>query len=173
MSHQVFVDKMLSELSTPMVFLKESSFVFASNGRRWHWCLCSRGALTASLFARSKQEHPTPNKNTLPKQRHPTQTTTTLKRGHPAQTRTSCRNKDTPHERGHPARTRTPCPNKDTLLKRQPRPNEDIPPKPGHPAETRTPRTNKDTPPERGHPAETRTPARTKRFGKFLLNLPG
>ena len=69
------------------------------------------------------KEHPTPNKNSLPKQRHPTQTTTTLKQGHPARTRTS-------------------------------RPNEDIPPKPGH-------------------PAETRTPARTKRFGKFLLNLPG
>ena len=29
MSHQVFVDKMLSELSTPMVFLAESSFVIA------------------------------------------------------------------------------------------------------------------------------------------------
>ena len=69
------------------------------------------------------KEHPTPNKNSLPKQRHPTQTTTTLKQGHPAQTRTS-------------------------------RPNQDIPP-------------------ERGHPARTRTPARTKRFGKFLLNLPG
>ena len=93
MSHQVFVDKMLSELSTPMVFLKESSFVFASNGRRWHWCLCSRGALTASLFARSKQEHPTPNKNTLPKQRHPTQTTTTLKQGHTARPRTPARTK--------------------------------------------------------------------------------
>ena len=142
MSHQVFVDKMLSELSTPMVFLKESSFVFASNGRRLHWCLCSRGALTASLFARSKQEHPTPNKNTLPKQRHPTQTTTTLKPG-------------------HTARTRTPCPNKDTLLKRQPRSNEDIPHERGHPSP------NEDTPHERGHPA------RTKRFGKFLLNLPG
>ena len=142
MSHQVFVDKMLSVLSTPMVFLKESSFVFASNGRRWHWCLCSRGALTASLFARSKQEHPTPNKNTLPEQEHL-------------------------------PRTRTPCPNKDTLLKPQPRSNEDTPPEQGHPAETRTPRPNQDTPHERGHPARTRTPARTKRFGKFLLNLPG
>ena len=29
MSHQVFVDKMLSVLSTPMVFLAESSFVIA------------------------------------------------------------------------------------------------------------------------------------------------
>ena len=29
MSHQVFVDKMLSMLSTPMVFLEESSFVIA------------------------------------------------------------------------------------------------------------------------------------------------
>ena len=142
MSHQVFVDKMLSVLSTPMVFLKESSFVFASNGRRWHWCLCSRGALTASLFARSKQEHPTPNKNTLPEQEHL-------------------------------PRTRTPCPNKDTLLKPQPRSNEDTPPEQGHPAETRTPRPNQDTPHERGHPARTRTPVRTKRFGKFLLNLPG
>lgn len=142
MSHQVFVDKMLSVLSTPMVFLEESSFVFASNGRRWHWCLCSRGALTASLFARSKQEHPTPNKNTLPEQEHL-------------------------------PRTRTPCPNKDTLLKPQPRSNEDTPPEQGHPAETRTPRPNQDTPHERGHPARTRTPARTKRFGKFLLNLPG
>ena len=142
MSHQVFVDKMLSVLSTPMVFLKESSFVFASNGRRWHWCLCSRGALTASLFARSKQEHPTPNKNTYPEQEHL-------------------------------PRTRTPCSNKDTLLKPQPRSNEDTPPEQGHPAETRTPRPNQDTPHERGHPARTRTPARTKRFGKFLLNLPG
>ena len=123
MSHQVFVDKMFSELSTPMVFLKESSFVFASNGRRLHWCLCSRGALTASLFARGKQEHPTPNKNTLPKQRHPTQTTTTLKQEHPTP------NEDTPHERGHPARTRTP------------RTNEDIQPKPGQP------RSNEDTRP--------------------------
>ena len=167
MSHQVFVDKMLSVLSTPMVFLKESSFVFASNGRRWHWCLCSRGALTASLFARSKQEHPTPNKNTLPEQEH-------LPR-----TRTPCPNKDTLLKRQPRSnkniqpRTRTPCPNKDTLLKPQPRSNEDTPPEQGHPAETRTPRPNQDTPHERGHPARTRTPARTKRFGKFLLNLPG
>ena len=43
-------------------------------------------------------------------------------------------------------RTRTPCPNKDTLLKRQPRSNEDIPPKPGHHAQTRT------SQPEPGHP---------------------
>ena len=142
MSHQVFVDKMLSELSTPMVFLAESSFVFASNGRRLHWCLCSRGALTASLFARSKQEHPTPNKNTLPKQRHPTQTTTTLKQEHPAQNRTARQNKNTLPKQRHPTQTTT------TL-------------KPGHPSP------NKDTPPERGHPA------RTKRYGKFLLNLPG
>lgn len=71
MSHQVFVDKMLSVLSTPMLFLEESSFVFASNGRRLHWCLCSRGALTASLFARSKQEHPTQNKNTRPNEDTP------------------------------------------------------------------------------------------------------
>ena len=34
MSHQVFVDKMLSVLCTPMVFLAESSFVIArSKGR--------------------------------------------------------------------------------------------------------------------------------------------
>ena len=45
------------------------------------------------------KEHPTPNKNTLPKQRHPTQTTTTPKPGHPAQTRTSSPNQDTPPER--------------------------------------------------------------------------
>ena len=76
------------------------------------------------------KEHPTPNKNTLPKQRHPTQTTTTLKQEHPT-------------------------------------PNEDIPPKQGHPARTRTSSPNEDI------PARTRTPARTKRFGKFLLNLPG
>ena len=141
MSHQVFVDKMLSELSTPMVFLKESSFVFASNGRRWHWCLCSRGALTASLFARSKQEHPTPNKNTLPKQRHHTQTTTTLKPGHHAQTRTSRRNKDTrpnediPPEQEHLAQTKTPYSNDNHAQTRTPRPNEDILPKRGHPPE--------------------------------------
>ena len=135
MSHQVFVDKMLSVLSTPMVFLEESSFVFASNGRRWHWCLCSRGALTASLFARSKQEHPTPNKNTLPKQRHPTQTTTTPKPGHPAETRTPRTNEDIQPKPGHPARTRTH------------RLNKDIPPKPGHHAQTRT------SQPEPGHPS--------------------
>ena len=122
MSHQVFVDKMLSVLSTPMVFLKESSFVFASNGRRWHWCLCSRGALTASLFARSKQEHPTPNKNTLPKQRHPTQTTTTLKQEHPTP------NKNTLPKQRHPTQTTTT-------------------PKPGHPARTRTSSPNEDTRP--------------------------
>ena len=138
MSHQVFVDKMLSELSTPMVFLKESSFVFASNGRRWHWCLCSRGALTASLFARSKQEHLAQTKTPYSNDNH-------------AQTRTSN------PERGHPAQTRTSCPNKDTLLKRQPRSNEDILPKQGHPARTRTSRTNEDIQPEQGHHAQTRT----------------
>ena len=129
MSHQVFVDKMLSVLSTPMVFLKESSFVFASNGRRWHWCLCSRGALTASLFARSKQEHPTPNKNTLPEQEHLPRTRTpcpnkdTLLKPQPRS------NEDTPPEQGHPAETRTP------------RSNQDIP------ARTRTSSRNKDTRP--------------------------
>ena len=39
------------------------------------------------------KEHPTPNKNTLPKQRHPTQTTTTLKQGHTARPRTPARTK--------------------------------------------------------------------------------
>ena len=148
MSHQVFVDKMLSELSTPMVFLKESSFVFASNGRRWHWYRCSRGALTASLFARSKQEHPTPNKNTYPGQEHLAQTKTPYSNDNHAQTRTS------QPKPGHPAETRTP------------RSNEDIPPKQEHLARTRTPYSNDNH-------AQTRAPARTKRFGKFLLNLPG
>lgn len=127
MSHQVFVDKMLSELSTPMVFLKESSFVFASNGRRLHWCLCSRGALTASLFARSKQGHPTPNKNTLSEQEHLAQTKTPYSNDNHARTRTSCRNKDTPHEQGHPARTRTSSPNEDIPTPtKDTRPNEAI-----------------------------------------------
>ena len=147
MSHQVFVDKMLSVLSTPMVFLKESSFVFASNGRRWHWCLCSRGALTASLFARSKQEHPTPNKNTLPKQRHPTQTTTTLKQEHPTP------NQDTLPKQRHPTQTTTtlkqehPTPNKNTLLKQRHPTQTTTTPKPGHPARTRTSSPNEDTRP--------------------------
>ena len=148
MSHQVFVDKMLSVLSTPMVFLKESSFVFASNGRRWHWCLCSRGALTASLFARSKQEHPTPNKNTLPKQRHPTQTTTTLKQEHPTP------NQDTLPKQRHPTQTTTTLKRGHPAQTRTSRPNQDILPKQGHHAQTRTSRPNQDTLPKQGHPPE-------------------
>jgi len=50
MSHQVFVDKMLSVFCTPMVFLAESSFVIArskghpSDGGKYQDVLPARGA---------------------------------------------------------------------------------------------------------------------------------
>ena len=135
MSHQVFVDKMLSVLSTPMVFLEESSFVFASNGRRWHWCLCSRGALTASLFARSKQEHPTPNKNTLPEQEHLPRTRTPCPNKDTLLKRQPRSNQDTPHEQEHLAQTKTPYSNDNHAQTRTSRPNQDTLPKQGHPPE--------------------------------------
>ena len=69
------------------------------------------------------KEHPTPNKDTLPKQRHPTQTT------NHAQTRTPHPNKNTLPKHRHPTQTTNHA------QTRTSRPNQDILPKPGHPPE--------------------------------------
>ena len=63
---------------------------------------------------------PCPNKDTLLKRQPRSNEDIPPKPGHPAQTRTSCRNKDTTLKPGHPARTRTSSPNEDT------RPNEAV-----------------------------------------------